>query len=85
MPFSVPIVPFSSLYIYVAFFVAFSQVHEYLCAVTSLQGQASDIRHLTNNCVSNVICNIILGHRFELDDEEFKNMLAVLNDQVGIC
>ncbi|XP_059157598.1 cytochrome P450 2U1-like [Physella acuta] len=43
------------------------------------QGKPTDIRTLTNISVSNVICSIIFGKRFEFDDPKFIELIKALN------
>ncbi|KAH9514138.1 cytochrome P450 2 sub U member 1 [Bulinus truncatus] len=43
-------------------------------------GQPSDIGHLTYASVSNVICSLIYGRRFEFDDPKFIQMMQILNE-----
>ncbi|XP_077998171.1 cytochrome P450 2U1-like [Glandiceps talaboti] len=37
----------------------------------------TDLRHLFMNAVSNVMCIMLFGHRFEYDDKEFKRLLEL--------
>ncbi|XP_077985963.1 cytochrome P450 2U1-like [Glandiceps talaboti] len=39
-----------------------------------------DIRHLVMNAVSNIMCAMLFGHRFDYDDKEFKQLLAFINN-----
>ncbi|KAH9510280.1 cytochrome P450 2 sub U member 1 [Bulinus truncatus] len=48
--------------------------------LSSKNGQPSDIRRLTNMSVSNVICSIIFGQRFEFDDPKVIGMMNVLKE-----
>ncbi|KAH9510281.1 cytochrome P450 2 sub U member 1 [Bulinus truncatus] len=52
--------------------------------LSSKNGQPSDIRHLTNMSVSNVICSIIFGQRFEFDDPKFIGMIDMFNEGLKI-
>ncbi|KAI8489166.1 hypothetical protein Bbelb_331510 [Branchiostoma belcheri] len=46
-----------------------------LCAaIRSLDGAPADISHLIGNAVSNIICSMSFGNRFQYDDEEFKRL-----------
>ncbi|KAH9510286.1 cytochrome P450 2 sub U member 1 [Bulinus truncatus] len=48
--------------------------------LAQINGQPSDIRHLTNMGVSNIICSIIFGQRFQFDDPKFIKMLRLFNE-----
>lgn len=51
-----------------------------LCAAFEAQdGCPFDPHFLMNNAVSNVICSIVFGDRFEYDDEKFQRMLHILD------
>ncbi|XP_005100937.1 cytochrome P450 2C15 [Aplysia californica] len=58
------------------------EVEAYVDALKDLKSEPSNVRTLTNNCVSNVICNIIFGKRFDLGDPYFVHLLEILNEQV---
>ncbi|KAH9510279.1 cytochrome P450 2 sub U member 1 [Bulinus truncatus] len=58
-------------------------MEEVLCCTEELArkgGQPSNVRHLTNMSVSNVICSIIFGRRFEFDDPKFIKMMDLFNE-----
>ncbi|XP_022106606.1 cytochrome P450 2J6-like isoform X2 [Acanthaster planci] len=44
--------------------------------------KAFDPRHLIGNAVSNIICSVVFGKRFQYTDPAFKRLLKVLNDLV---
>ena len=46
------------------------------------KGKPLDITFLMNNAISNVICNIVFGKRFEYDDKEFLQIIRFLNETV---
>ncbi|CAH1273406.1 CYP2U1 [Branchiostoma lanceolatum] len=55
-----------------------------LCsAIRSLDGAPTDISHLLGNAVSNIICSMSFGNRFEYDDEEFKRLSYAFSCLVG--
>ncbi|GFO35320.1 cytochrome p450 2u1 [Plakobranchus ocellatus] len=53
-------------------------------ALGQLGGQPIDVRSLTNTAVSNVICSIIVGKRFDYEDTYFAKLLELLNEQVRL-
>lgn len=55
------------------------EVSEFVEKLAAFKGKPEDIRLLTNISVSNVICSIIFGKRFEYDDPYFKNFMGHLN------
>ncbi|XP_078497267.1 cytochrome P450 2D17-like [Lissotriton helveticus] len=60
-----------------------SQEATCLCAAFETQdGCPFDPHFLINNAVSNVICSIVFGVRFEYDDEKFQRMLHVLDESL---
>ncbi|KAJ1173414.1 hypothetical protein NDU88_005250 [Pleurodeles waltl] len=55
----------------------------FLCsAFKTKNGRPFDPHFLINNAVSNVICSIIFGDRFEYDDNKFQNVLKLFEDIV---
>ena len=50
--------------------------------VALLKGECFDPTHLLQNAVSNVICAIVFGKRFEYSDEKFKYWLKLSNEHV---
>ncbi|XP_059169542.1 cytochrome P450 2J2-like [Physella acuta] len=55
------------------------EVSVYLKELSSLNGEPSDIKTLTNMSVSNVICSVIFGQRFQFDDPQFKKIVGLFN------
>ncbi|KAJ1173435.1 hypothetical protein NDU88_005270 [Pleurodeles waltl] len=54
-----------------------------LCAAFETQdGCPFDPHFLINNAVSNVICSIVFGDRFEYDDEKFQRMLHIMEESL---
>ncbi len=55
----------------------------------SVPGRAFDPRLLLNNAVSNVICVLVFGNRFEYSDNDFQSLLKNINEalylEAGIC
>ncbi|XP_014673139.1 PREDICTED: cytochrome P450 2C23-like [Priapulus caudatus] len=45
-------------------------------------GRPVDYQFLLGNAVSNVICNIVFGSRFEYDHADFQQLLTLLNENV---
>ncbi|XP_001337781.3 cytochrome P450 2J5 isoform X1 [Danio rerio] len=58
-------------------------------AISNEQGQPFDPRLLLNNAVSNVICALVFGNRFDYSDHKFQTLLKNINETVhlegGIC
>ncbi|CAG5128740.1 unnamed protein product [Candidula unifasciata] len=54
-------------------------VSAYVDYLASQKGQPTDIRTMTNISTCNVICAIIIGHKFEFNDKEFQKLIAHLN------
>ncbi|XP_077133889.1 cytochrome P450 2D14-like isoform X3 [Ranitomeya variabilis] len=52
---------------------------QFLCSELKSQKDKFDPILLINNAVSNVICSIVFGDRFEYNDEKFKRLLSLLN------
>ncbi|XP_070567861.1 cytochrome P450 2U1-like [Ptychodera flava] len=49
---------------------------EYLLnAMRQLDGVPTDVSHVLMNAVSNILCSMLFGRRFDYDDQEFKNLL----------
>ncbi|NWH58063.1 CP2DH protein, partial [Geococcyx californianus] len=56
---------------------------EFLCsAVNSEEGRPFDLHCVVNNAVSNVICTIVFGERFNYGDETFKKLLHVFQESI---
>lgn len=56
------------------------EVSEYIKTIDSLQGQAFDPRNLIHISVSNNICSIVFGKRFEYDDPVFMNYMSSIEE-----
>uniref|UniRef100_A0A8C4U079 Cytochrome P450 n=1 Tax=Falco tinnunculus TaxID=100819 RepID=A0A8C4U079_FALTI len=50
----------------------------------SYQGKPFDTKMILNNSVSNVICSILFGERFEYDDPEFLTLLKMINENTKL-
>eukprot|EP00066_Takifugu_rubripes_P021936 XP_011611202.1 PREDICTED: cytochrome P450 2U1 isoform X2 [Takifugu rubripes] len=48
-------------------------------------GAGVDPAPVISNAVSNVICSLVLGHRFNHDDQEFRSMLRLMDRGLEIC
>ncbi|XP_026056154.1 cytochrome P450 2B4-like [Carassius auratus] len=46
------------------------------------EGKPFNIQHTTQNAVSNIICSIVFGDRFDYDDKRFAYLLKILNENV---
>lgn len=47
--------------------------------VDKFENKPFDIHHALNTAVSNVICSLLFGKRFDHDDAKFKNLIKLLN------
>ncbi|XP_025099492.1 cytochrome P450 2J6-like [Pomacea canaliculata] len=60
------------------------EIKEYIRVISESQGQPLDLSHFTKVSMSNNICSILFGKRFEYDDDVFRNYLhlvdVVVND-----
>ncbi|XP_059161802.1 cytochrome P450 2U1-like [Physella acuta] len=52
-----------------------AEIECYLKTLSNLKGEATDIRSVTYASVSNIICSIVIGERFEYSDPKFQNLL----------
>ncbi|CAH1775796.1 unnamed protein product [Owenia fusiformis] len=43
-------------------------------------GEAFDMKHLLNTCVSNIICSMVFGHRFNYTDKTFQRMMNLMGE-----
>ncbi|XP_070569292.1 cytochrome P450 2U1-like [Ptychodera flava] len=49
---------------------------EYLLnALRQLNGVPTDVSHILMNAVSNIMCSMVFGRRFDYDDQDFKDLL----------
>ncbi|XP_077998821.1 cytochrome P450 2U1-like [Glandiceps talaboti] len=48
-------------------------------ALRALNNKPTGVRHIFMNAVSNIMCAMLFGRRFEYDDDEFKRLLEVSN------
>ncbi|XP_069130187.1 cytochrome P450 2B5-like [Argopecten irradians] len=53
------------------------EVTSYLDAIEKLNGKPHDLKDLTVQAISNNICSITFGNRFEYTDEEFKRLISL--------
>ncbi|BFZ06916.1 hypothetical protein BsWGS_09955 [Bradybaena similaris] len=64
------------------------EVGFYLKCLTNLKGKPSNIRCYASTMSANIICSILIGHRFEYEDEKFEDLMQkldrVLRDQHNI-
>ncbi|XP_067301635.1 cytochrome P450 2B4-like [Pseudorasbora parva] len=47
------------------------------------EGKPSDPQHAIHNAVSNIICSIVLGDRFDYDNEDFGYLLEIMKENVN--
>ena len=60
------------------------EVAYYIRAIEDLQGAPADLSKLTGVSVSNNICSIIFGQRFEYDDPGFNSYLRAMDQNLKI-
>lgn len=60
-----------------------TEVDCYIKYLASLNGKPSNIRIMTNISMSNLICSILIGHRFEYDDTYFQDLMHKLTALVS--
>uniref|UniRef100_A0A0B7BCJ1 Cytochrome P450 n=1 Tax=Arion vulgaris TaxID=1028688 RepID=A0A0B7BCJ1_9EUPU len=61
------------------------EVAVYIKQLKESKGQPVDVKILTNISISNVICAIIIGKRFEHDDARFVRFMELLNNTVRLA
>ncbi|KAK3710185.1 hypothetical protein RRG08_014501 [Elysia crispata] len=59
------------------------EVNVYLDTLAALDGKPEDVRSLTGTSVSNVICSIVIGKRFEYEDPLFKSFVDSFSRQIA--
>ena len=59
------------------------EITHYIRAVEDLQGAPADLSKLTQTSVSNNICSIVFGQRFEYDNPDFVSYIAVMDDIIN--
>ncbi|KAK1896882.1 Cytochrome P450 2J2 [Dissostichus eleginoides] len=52
--------------------------------IASHKGKPFNLHFLMNNAVSNIICSLIFGHRFDYKDEKFLQLITLLDKGVQI-
>uniref|UniRef100_A0A0B7AYY9 Cytochrome P450 n=1 Tax=Arion vulgaris TaxID=1028688 RepID=A0A0B7AYY9_9EUPU len=60
------------------------EISAYLNELSSYKGKPTEVRTLTNSSVSNVICAIIVGQRFEYSDPYFINFMNIFSEQMKL-
>ncbi|XP_033744220.1 cytochrome P450 2J6-like [Pecten maximus] len=56
------------------------EVTAYLDVIEEQKGRPYDAKALTRIAVSNIICSIAFGNRYDYNDEKFKHLTALLNE-----
>ncbi|KAK7471845.1 hypothetical protein BaRGS_00035504 [Batillaria attramentaria] len=59
------------------------EVTEYIRTIASKNGKPFDVTRLTQISVSNNICSILFGKRFDYDDQEFKDFMKAIDTVVA--
>ncbi|XP_047444006.1 cytochrome P450 2J4-like [Mugil cephalus] len=53
-------------------------------AFADQQGKPFNVQHLINNAVSNIICCLVFGNRYEYNDKQYKYILEMFNEIVRL-
>ncbi|XP_041376981.1 cytochrome P450 2J4-like [Gigantopelta aegis] len=56
----------------------------FLEELATTRGQVTDITHLVHNAVSNIICTLVFGKRFQYNDPKFEKLLKVMAEDVSV-
>ena len=48
------------------------------------KGIAFDAKYIVSNSVSNIICSVVFGTRFEYSDPKFKNYMHIMTESMEI-
>lgn len=54
----------------------------YMDVLAGLGGKPTNLRIITNLSTSNIVCSVVVGNRFEYDDEYFQDLMATLDSIV---
>ena len=60
------------------------EVTHYIRAIQDFKGEPADLSKLTQVSVSNNICSIVFGQRFEYNDPEFIRYLSTMDENFKI-
>lgn len=55
------------------------EVHICLESLEETNGEVINPLHLIQACISNILCSVVFGQRFELNDERFLKLLYILD------
>ncbi|KAM6217054.1 cytochrome P450 2J2-like [Rhynchocyon petersi] len=65
------------------------EAHHLIEAIEEEKGQPFDPHFKINNAVSNIICAVTFGERFEYEDAQFQELLKLLDEvtrlEIGVC
>ncbi|XP_047444005.1 cytochrome P450 2J4-like [Mugil cephalus] len=53
-------------------------------AFADQQGKPFNAQHLINNAVSNIICCLVFGNRYEYNDKQYQYILQIIDDMVEL-
>ncbi|XP_041346850.1 cytochrome P450 2J4-like [Gigantopelta aegis] len=56
----------------------------FLEELATTRGQVTDIAHLVHNAVSNIICTLVFGKRFQYNDPKFVKLLKVVAEDISV-
>ncbi|KAL5006015.1 hypothetical protein ScPMuIL_017173, partial [Solemya velum] len=60
------------------------EMSPFLPVLWESRSQPLDIRRMLQKSISNIVCNLTFGHRFEYDDEEFLHFLQLVDDNLQV-
>ncbi|XP_071976551.1 cytochrome P450 2K6-like isoform X2 [Engystomops pustulosus] len=60
------------------------ELHPYIESFKSYNGKPFNTHILTNSAISNIICSIVFGKRFEYDDPTFEKLIRMLDENAKL-
>lgn len=60
------------------------EVEVYLEALDNQRGEPYDIKQTTSIAISNIICSIVFGNRYEYSDKRFHRLMFLLNENLRL-
>ncbi|XP_062621581.1 cytochrome P450 2C28-like [Saccostrea cucullata] len=59
------------------------EIEVFVEEITSKKGEPFNIHYLINVCVSNIMCSIVFGHRYDHSDKNFLSLLDKINHNLS--